>query len=796
MLRHVLSLCKMNSIDLPDSIDLSYLTEDERRKISEVLNRDDSLRKKQSEKNIKLKQEIDIIEANSLDIPTNLIATASNCVRCRQVFGYFFNTGEFCQQCAFKVCQKCKVVQIENGAQSKTKPSWLCILCHKYNQWMIATGNWIQLQDANNPLSTPVTIKDNKNRFLSRSPSPTNSCKSTATTSTNSKSSAITGSQLIKLSLFPESKSQILDELDKESVRRSTLAKRYSSVKRARSHFLLIQSQTQSQAQENDTTFNQNNSLSDSITPTPSIASSRSNSLTRSQVFFNPNKIIDTSIDNTSASIAPKIAVDTNSIYSTTVKTLSSMFTNTSNAVNSSAKISISTSPTAKSVKNLKFDENVTHLAATKSTPNISNEPLKIKKDDDLASITSSEFDSSSIIVMNGLRQPPSRSATPTDIKPKISLYNYRQSHSNTTFKEAGGGNNDRPFQTHTDLNLNTSMSNQHLYKKAEKAKPPPISLSLNKQFNSSVMSHNDNESDNEMKNMDNLFAKERTRQSVKILRKKSSRKLITTSSNQKLHTDPNDKNTPLESEETNITTSIRTRAISSPAYRNGFSNENNSSDHERDYLRQEKEKNETNNVLLDMNMSASTVSLKPINHQDRSTTFFSSLKKHAKQRASLSSLLHRAKSRESVHRSNGVDEVNDSDDDTQVVKGKMLIKLTYEKKSSNMAVTILKCENLLSVNSKKEHCQPYVKLYLIPGIKDRNNKRKTLVKKNGCNPEFNETFRYTLQFNELVQHKLSASVWHKETFDRNKFLGAINVPLNSSTVNDKPVWYTNNKLF
>ena len=40
-----------SGIDLP-MLDLSFLTEDERRKIAAVLNRDESLRKKQAEKNM------------------------------------------------------------------------------------------------------------------------------------------------------------------------------------------------------------------------------------------------------------------------------------------------------------------------------------------------------------------------------------------------------------------------------------------------------------------------------------------------------------------------------------------------------------------------------------------------------------------------------------------------------------------------------------------------------------------------------------------------------------------------
>lgn len=134
--------------------DLSFLDDVERAKIIEVLNRDQLLRRKQTEKYLynnikkkikfffykislrKLKQEIELIESKSIDIPSDHIQTATVCVRCRQSFGYFFNKGEFCKQCGFKVCQRCRIDQVGSGFMSSQKNEdkilWLCILCHKY----------------------------------------------------------------------------------------------------------------------------------------------------------------------------------------------------------------------------------------------------------------------------------------------------------------------------------------------------------------------------------------------------------------------------------------------------------------------------------------------------------------------------------------------------------------------------------------------------------------------------------------------------------------------------------------
>jgi Ca2+-dependent lipid-binding protein len=82
------------------------------------------------------------------------------------------------------------------------------------------------------------------------------------------------------------------------------------------------------------------------------------------------------------------------------------------------------------------------------------------------------------------------------------------------------------------------------------------------------------------------------------------------------------------------------------------------------------------------------------------------------------------------------------AEDSSLEIRGKIKLKVTYEKVSSNLSLTIFSCENLASCSNKKETCDPYVKVYLLPGSKDKNNKRKTSTKKNTINPEYNETLR------------------------------------------------------
>lgn len=157
-------------------------------------------------------------------------------------------------------------------------------------------------------------------------------------------------------------------------------------------------------------------------------------------------------------------------------------------------------------------------------------------------------------------------------------------------------------------------------------------------------------------------------------------------------------------------------------------------------------------------------------------------------------SLMRRSKKTQNFERSSSimsVDQVN-YDIEENEVRGKIQLKLDYDKKSSNLNVKIMQCENLYdAANNKKPDV--YVKLYLIPGEKDKNNKRKTSIKKGTNNPEFNETLRYILGHIELCRSRVWVTVWHSDKFGRNKFLGEVWIPLEPNIMNqgnNAPKWY------
>lgn len=546
----------------------------------------------------------------------------------------------------------------------------------KNSEWMIQTGKWVQLQENTNDFSR---VSQERTPTTTRSPSPANSSSS----STVSKST-ITGSRLIKLSLFPENKSQILDELEKE--KKSTLAKRYSSVKKARSQFSLTGGQVKSQQSEDtsyEDTYANSNVNSGSATPTIS-STSRSSSANRApsadtsvhspshslhkdqnaQTHFHYNNTSPTSsISNTNQMKPPSTPiVDPNSsIYSTTVKAISSMFKFSSTAIPNNDMnnddnthgitntiVFLSTSPSAKSIKSLKFNERTTHqMSTTKSTPNMMSSnvessvagtnlnrlmlPIKDETNDqdndDLASVTSSEFEKSSSV--GGISLSLFRAKSSVEVTPNPSISSKTLNNNNLT---------------QDDLSQ-VSYEKKYLYKKKEKSKSP-ISL-LPHQHD------NNNDSDTDMVDMDHIFAKERARQSIKQVKKEMTPPLA----NNSMSTQALDRHISNDIDkyssanrnggimgksfvsEQNVN---RSRATSSPAHHNlnelnggeSFSKDE-TDEYERKYLRQEKDKN----VSKKDEYASGGSSINYSGKEKGSMPFLSSLKRHAKSRASLSTI-------------------------------------------------------------------------------------------------------------------------------------------------------------
>ncbi|XP_036032964.1 synaptotagmin-like protein 1 [Onychomys torridus] len=120
----------------------------------------------------------------------------------------------------------------------------------------------------------------------------------------------------------------------------------------------------------------------------------------------------------------------------------------------------------------------------------------------------------------------------------------------------------------------------------------------------------------------------------------------------------------------------------------------------------------------------------------------------------------------------------------TVQVRGSVHFALRYEPGAAELRVQVIQCQGLAA--ARRRRSDPYVKTYLLP---DKQNKRKTSVKKRNLNPIFNETLRHPVQQADLPGRILSLSVWHRESLGRNIFLGEVEVPLDTWNWDSKATW-------
>ncbi|XP_053562440.1 synaptotagmin-like protein 5 isoform X2 [Bombina bombina] len=124
-------------------------------------------------------------------------------------------------------------------------------------------------------------------------------------------------------------------------------------------------------------------------------------------------------------------------------------------------------------------------------------------------------------------------------------------------------------------------------------------------------------------------------------------------------------------------------------------------------------------------------------------------------------------------------------------VTGEILLNINYSYKTGALNVLVKSCRNLAVADEKKNRTDPYVKAYLLPD-KSRHSKRKTKIKTNTTNPDFNEILKYVISHTQLETRTLQLTVWHNDRFGRNSFLGEVDVPLDSWNFENKDdEWFT-----
>ncbi|XP_059109045.1 synaptotagmin-like protein 2 isoform X7 [Peromyscus eremicus] len=126
-------------------------------------------------------------------------------------------------------------------------------------------------------------------------------------------------------------------------------------------------------------------------------------------------------------------------------------------------------------------------------------------------------------------------------------------------------------------------------------------------------------------------------------------------------------------------------------------------------------------------------------------------------------------------------------------VKGSVQFAIDYVESLKELHVFVAQCKDLAAADVKKQRSDPYVKTYLLPD-KGKMGKKKTLVVKKTLNPVYNEILRYKIERQVLKTQKLNLSVWHRDTFKRNSFLGEVELDLETwdwdSKQNKQLKWY------
>ncbi|XP_032344692.1 synaptotagmin-like protein 2 isoform X11 [Camelus ferus] len=126
-------------------------------------------------------------------------------------------------------------------------------------------------------------------------------------------------------------------------------------------------------------------------------------------------------------------------------------------------------------------------------------------------------------------------------------------------------------------------------------------------------------------------------------------------------------------------------------------------------------------------------------------------------------------------------------------VKGSIQFAVDYVDSLKELHVFVAQCKDLAAADIKKQRSDPYIKTYLLPD-KGKMGKKKTPVVKKTLNPVYNEILRYKIEKQILKTQKLNVSVWHRDTFKRNSFLGEVELDLETwdwdNKQNKQLKWY------
>ncbi|XP_077052735.1 regulating synaptic membrane exocytosis protein 2 isoform X41 [Siphateles boraxobius] len=118
-------------------------------------------------------------------------------------------------------------------------------------------------------------------------------------------------------------------------------------------------------------------------------------------------------------------------------------------------------------------------------------------------------------------------------------------------------------------------------------------------------------------------------------------------------------------------------------------------------------------------------------------------------------------------------------------------VKLWYDKVGHQLIVTLLGAKDLPSREDGRPR-NPYVKIYFLPDRSDKSKRRTKTVKKS-LEPKWNQTFMYSpVHRREFRERMLEITLWDQARVreEESEFLGEILIELETALLDDQPHWY------
>ncbi|KAJ0181251.1 hypothetical protein K1T71_003336 [Dendrolimus kikuchii] len=121
---------------------------------------------------------------------------------------------------------------------------------------------------------------------------------------------------------------------------------------------------------------------------------------------------------------------------------------------------------------------------------------------------------------------------------------------------------------------------------------------------------------------------------------------------------------------------------------------------------------------------------------------------------------------------------------------GRILLSLRYSMQNQSLYVVVHKIMNI-PLKDPTNVPDPYVKLYLLPG-RSKDSKRKTVVVKDNCMPEYDEQFEWVIPLAELHSRQVEVTVaTHKGFLGGSPVIGQVIVHLNQYDFREaRTIWF------